>query len=450
MKNTKKDNPISPCNKLLQILAKDTLLHPDTWSQKHHYKALLDGQAKKWMANITPSQLLNRTFKEAVESIATLSEEGVFYKHFPDIIESPNYGDLWGRLANYIEINNRAIAEMHENHCKNGILSSIKLLPAIPPSAKSWANCVILSQIFPNIYGDGYNKPPSEENSIYGIKLNAGYSENIIATDIQDQISPEEQFMAFNDFAHFRGLKTGFRMVISEDQLKIARPNEQDESFCWAIKEHEELFIQECVKLMNLGFEAMFIDSAKHIGGYDCPNYAGVGGLPEYPQMQYILQQIRERSNKTSISFVGEKSSEDFQRYKNMGLTSGTAFVNPDDFESVKYWSEQCKYSREYAPGVEVSNDNDEGGRSFEERLHRIHSCLFGFYYPSDKLPSFMQMEDLFPLRYDTSTHHLMMSNPSYSTDGTPKSHFENLFSKADGKHYNHLVGELFAQALGL
>ena len=65
---------------------------------------------------------------------------------------------------------NRAIAEMVGNRTKNGILSSIKILPAIPPSAKSWANCVILSQIFPNIFGDGYNKG-NEENSIYGIKL---------------------------------------------------------------------------------------------------------------------------------------------------------------------------------------------------------------------------------------------------------------------------------------
>ena len=61
-----------------------------------------------------------------------------------------------------------------------------------------------------------------------------------------------------------------------------------------------------------------------------------------------------------------------------------------------------------------------------------------------------MQMEDLFPLRYDTNTHHLMMSNPSFSTDGTPKSHFENLFSKEDGKEYNKKVGELFSHSLNL
>jgi hypothetical protein len=61
-----------------------------------------------------------------------------------------------------------------------------------------------------------------------------------------------------------------------------------------------------------------------------------------------------------------------------------------------------------------------------------------------------MQMEDLFPLRYDTNTHHLMMSNPSYSTDGTPKSHWENLFAHDDGREYNRKVAELFTYTLNL
>lgn len=432
-------------NKLLTALGHNTTLHFDKWTQEHEY---VSGK-KKWIANILPENLLKRTVKHAVESLVTLCECDEFFKEFPDNIKSPDYGDKWGRLANYIEINNRAIAEMHGNLTKNGILSAIKLLPAIPPSAKSWANCVILSQIFPNIFGDGYNKGPFEENSIYGIKLNAGYSGNIIDWSITGKISPEEQFTAFNDLAHFHGLKTGFRTVISADQIKVCYP-EREEGFNWCNPEHQEIFINEHVKLMKLGFECIFIDSAKHIGGYECENYTGVGDLPEYGQMQYILQQIRERSGMTTLSFVGEKSTGDFERYKNLGLTSGTAFVNPDDFENVKQWSEKFKYSREYAPGIEVSNDNDNGGSRYEDRLNRINTCLFGYEYPSDKLPSFMQMEDIFPLRYDTSTHHLMMTNPSYSTDGTPESHWENLFTKDDGRAYNARVGELFANALNL
>ncbi len=433
-------------NKLLTALNENTELHYDKWTEEHQYVSGL----KKWIGNIVPSELLTRSVKQAVESIVTLCECTTFYKHFPEEILTPDYGDKWGVRANYIEINNRAIAEMHDNRTKNGILSSIKILPAIPPSAKSWANCIILSQIFPNIFGDGYNKGPFEENSIYGIKLNCGYSENIIDFDISDKISPKEQFKAFNDLAHFHGLKTGFRTVISADQIKVAHPEKDDVTFDWENEEHQELFIQSHVDLINLGFEAIFIDSAKHIGGYDMGNYTGVGALPEYHQMQYILHEIRARSGKTTLSFVGEKSTGDFKRYENLGLTSGTAFIEPDNFDEVKHWSEKLKYETNYTPGVEVSNDNDEGGRSYETRLNRINTSLFGYEYPSDKLPSFMQMEDLFPLRYDTNTHHIMMTNPSYSTDGTPQSHWENLFTKDDGRNYNKQVSELYVHAQNL
>ena len=433
-------------NKLLKSLGYEIELEKDAWSlNKQH----LSGD-KKWLANIVPSELLTRTVKQAVESLMTICQCNRFYKTFPDVIETPDYGDKWGVRANYIEINNRAIAQMDRNITKNGILSTIKLLPAIPPSAKSWANCIILSQIFPNIYGDGLNKLPHEENSIYGIKLNGGYSKNIIDFEIIDKISPEEQFCAFNDLAHFHGLKTGFRTVISADQIKVVQPDGSDITFDWNNTEHVELFVKEHTKLIDTGFEAIFIDSAKHIGGYDMANYTGVGALPTYEQMQYIIHEIRVRSGKTTLSFIGEKSTGDFKRYQNLGLTSGTAFIEPDNYDEVKHWSQSLKYENHYTPGIEVSNDNDTGGRSYEARLNRINNALFAYEYPSDKLPSFMQMEDIFPLRYDTNTHHLMMCNPSYSTDGTPQSHWENLFAKDDGREYNRKVAELFIHAQNL
>ena len=437
-------------NKLLKALNEDINLKQDEWTIERTYYSIGCYKPKKWIANVVPSELLSRGIKQAVESIVTLSESGIFYKNFPDNIETPDYGDCWGRCANYIEINNRAIAKMTGDRTCCGNISCIKLLPAIPPSAKSWANCLIISQIFPNIYGDSYNKGPFEENSIYGIKLNAGYSDNVIDYSIADKISPEEQLCAFNDLAHFRGIKTGFRMVISADQIKVAYPDKADETFNWCNSNHVELYINECVKLMNLGFESMFIDSAKHIGGYDCEHYTGVGDLPEYPQMQYILNEIRQRSGKTTICFAGEKSSDDFERYRNMGLNAGTDYITGDDFYQVRELSERLKYNRIYAPGVEIENDNYEGGITYEQRLNRINTALFAFFHASDKLPSFMQTNDIFPLRYDTNTHHIMMTNPSYSQDGTPQSHWENLFAKDDGRYYNHKVAELFAHALCL
>ncbi len=437
-------------NKLLEAFSEDKKLIYDEWTKERTYYSIGCYNSKKWVADIIPIELLNRSIKDAVNSIATLNENNIFYDLFPDEISVPDYGDNWGRLANYIELNNRAIGELlHDRSCC-GILSCIKLLPAIPPSAKSWANCLIISQIFPNIFGDSYVKLPHEENSIYGIKLNAGYSSNVISYKIADKISPEEQIRAFNDLAHFRGIKTGFRTVISADQIKVAYPDKSDEVFSWQNPEHVEMYINESVKLMNLGFEAMFIDSAKHIGGYDMGNYTGVGALPEYAQMQYILNEIRARSGKSSLSFVGEKSSDDFERYLNMGLNAGTDFITGDDFNAVRELSEKLKYNRVYAPGVEIENDNYEGGITYEQRLHRINTALFAFYRASDKLPSFMQTNDIFPLRYDTNTHHLMMSNPSYSQDGSIESHWANLFAADDGREYNRKVAELFAHALCL
>lgn len=433
-------------NKLLKILGENIRLVPDKWTIKHQFVSGM----RKWVANIVPAELLVRSIKDAVNSIMTLNQDGNFYEYFPDNIETPNYGDNWGVIANYIEINNRAIAQMTGNTCKNGLFGTIKLLPAIPPSAKSWANCIILSQIFPNIYGDGYNKPADVENSIYGIKLNTDYSKNIIDFDIADKITPSEQFKAFNDLAHFHGLKTGFRTVISADQIKVVQSDGSDIPFDWNNSEHFNLFLNSHIDLINLGFEAIFIDSAKHIGGYDMGNYTGVGALPTYEQMQYIIHEIRSRTGKTNLSFVGEKSSGDFERYKNLGLSTGTGFIDPDDFHTVRDSAISHKYSKDYSPGVEVSNDNDLGGRTYEQRLHRINNSLFAYEFPSDKLASFMQMEDLFPLRYDTNTHHLMMSNPSYSQDGTPESHWENLFAHSNGREYNKKVGELFAHSLNL
>lgn len=436
-------------NKLLKAIGETTELKKDNFSNYIAFHGISSAYNKRWLANIVPADLLKLPLKKAIEIIVTLSESGNFYKNFPNNIATPNYGDKWGRLANYIEINNRAIAVMDNGCTCSGILNCIKLLPAIPPSAKSFANCVILSQIWQNIYGDAYEKGLYEENSLYAIRLNTNYSDNIIDYSIVDKISPKEQLKAFVDLAHFRGIKAGFRNVISADQIKIAKPNQDDEIFSWHNSEHVEIYINECVKLMNLGFECMFIDSAKHIGGYDMTNYTGVGALPNYHQMQYILYEIRARSGKTDISFVGEKSSDDFERYRLMGLNAGTDFITGDDFNTVKNLSEKLKYQRDFAVGVEVTNDNNEGGLSYEQKLNRINSALFAYNYASDKLPSFMQMDDLFPLKHGITTHQLMMTNPSFSLDGSTNSHYENLFAKDDGRNYNRKAGELFAWAIG-
>ena len=126
---------INAVNKLLKAYGHNETLHYDKWSEKHKYRALNNGHLKQWISNIVPFELLERPLKKAIESIVSLCECTTFYKKFPDEIKKPNYGDKWGRHGNYIEINNRAICEMHNQRCKNGIISTIKLLPAIRQKA---------------------------------------------------------------------------------------------------------------------------------------------------------------------------------------------------------------------------------------------------------------------------------------------------------------------------
>ena len=47
--------------------------------------------------------------------------------------------------------------------------------------------------------------------------------------------------------------------------MKVCAPYKEDEVFRWSNPEHVELYIQEMVKLVNLGFEAIFVDSMPSI-----------------------------------------------------------------------------------------------------------------------------------------------------------------------------------------
>ena len=116
-------------NKFLKALGEDTNLERDAFSEYIAFHGLGDTYSKRWLANIVPADVLRLSLKEAVNIIATLSESGYFYNKFPDYIYPPDYGHNWGRLANYIEINNRAIAYMDNGCTCRGIESAIKLLP---------------------------------------------------------------------------------------------------------------------------------------------------------------------------------------------------------------------------------------------------------------------------------------------------------------------------------
>lgn len=377
-----------PVKKLYWLTSGQNIPQIDNWTNQHIYEY----GCKKWV-NACPNELLKRTPAETINSVMTLTNQ----KYIPDFITAPNIrGNNWGRYANYIEINPRAIAKYENGRISDGLLNTLKLITAIPPSANDSANCIIFSQLYPSHCGDGTTR----DETLYHINLHDGISKNLTARGLDHKMGDDEQVRAFNDLAHIMGFRTGIRMPISEGQLRVKGKN-----FSW--DEHEKAYIDACVWAIELGFDAIYFDSAKHI--IDMNGYCGIGRIPNKNQMAYILNKIREQTGRCDLAFIGEKCNDNIE-YKQMGFTAGTNWGNADDIFNVKYEAQKQKYSWDYAAGPEVSNDNDVGEISFENRFNRLYSCLFGCESKMDKLPIFMQINDIFPLSSYVNTHQLMLN----------------------------------------
>ena len=223
-------------------------------------------------------------------------------------------------------------------------------------------------------------------------------------------------------------------MLLPSGQISV-----KGEPFNWA--KHEKAYIDACIWGLELGFDAIYFDSAKHI--IDKNGYCGVGDLPNKEQMAYILYKIREQTGRNDISFIGEKC-DDRQIFKEMGFTAGTNWSNPDNIDSIKWDSEQQAFSKEYAAGVEVSNDNDTGNLDYQTRINRINNCLFGFNDINNKLPTFMQIHDFMPLSPEVNTHDLLL-RPIQKTNSESwtecERHWDKIFAGGQGadNHRNNV-----------
>jgi len=414
-----------PAKKLFWILTGRNHIYRDNETDYFTYHT---GTNKKWVT-MNPEDLLKRSPDQAIQSICTLNN----HLDIPGLVLSPNYGQKWGRRANYIEINPRTIAQTYGNTKEEGLLNTIKLLPAIPPSSKSIANCVILSELYPPMYRD--NDGQTGYGSLYTADLHSGISKTLTSKNLSrgyERMGDDEQVKAFNDLAHIRGLKTGIRMPLSEGQMTV-----QGRPFNW--NTDEKAFIDACCWAVDLGFDAIYFDSAKHVGHYDMGNYCGNGRLPEFGQMQWITSQIREKTGRQDIAFIGEKCNND-TRFNAMGLTAGNDWGRADNIDSLRYEYRQQKWNDEYAAGPIISDDNDDGSMSFEQRRHRLGNALNAHDDIGYKLPVFMQMHDLFPLTPFTNTHNEMMNSYNRSTYGDHQSQYNNTFNTSQAAK-NHRMG---------
>jgi len=422
-----------PAKKLFYILTGRNDIYEDNWTNEHLYVV----NDKKWV-NATPNELLKRTPEQAIQSICTITKPPCQYPGIPSCIMSPNYGDKWGRYANYIEINPRVLAKYSGDSISEGLFGVMKLLPGIPPSSRKGANCIVLSQLYPSISNDG----SLYDGSLYCANLHSGISKNLLSRGLYGKMGADEQVKAFNDLAHLMGFKTGIRMPLSAGQLKV-----QGRDFNWYT--HEKAYIDACIWAIELGFDSIYFDSGKHIIDYD--GYLGNGALPNDKQFAYILYEIRNKTGRQDLAFIGEKCNNDY-RYKELGLTAGTDWGKADNIDSVKYESRNQAYNREYAAGPEVSNDNDYGELNFETRLNRLNSCLWGFDNEADKLPMFMQLHDIFPLSPYSNTHELMMQpkkmNGSDAWTECEK-HWDGAFNTSpQANDYRNDVYHLFENAI--
>lgn len=424
-----------PAKKLFWILKGNNDVYEDNETKRDLYKGGNTGW-KKWVAT-RPEDLLKRTPMDAIQSICTLNKHPNCYPGIPSYIPSPNYGDKWGRRANYIEINPRTVALTEGDKKSEGLLNVMKLLPAIPPSGKSNANCIILSQLYPAMYRENDGK--TGRSSLYTVDLHSGISKNLTSDKLSrgnQKMGDDEQVKAFNDMAHLRGLKTGIRMPLSAGQMTV-----KGEPFDWY--KHEKAFIDACCWAVDLGFDAIFFDSAKHVGNWDMGNYCGVGAVPNFKQMQYITQQIREKTGRNDVALIGEKCDLN-PRFKEMGLTAGNDWGRADDFNNVMHEYDKQRWNDEYAAGPVVSDDNDRCSMPFEQRLSRIKTALNAYREPGWKLPVYMQMHDLFPLSPYSNTHDLMENGENRSTYGDVASHYNNIFntSEASRKYTSDVYNE--------
>ena len=381
-----------PVKKLYWLVSGKNNPDYDFWAESHMWQA----GDKRWLYAY-PNDLLKRTPTETINTIMTLTGQG----QIPANVVSPQIrGDRWGRYATYIEVNPRAIAQYDNGRVSDGLMQTLKLMTAIPPSSNYSPNCVVLSQLYPTPWGDG----TTQDGGLYRVDLHRGISKNLTSRGLDHKMGDDEQVRAFNELAHLMGFKTGFRMPISSGQIKI-----KGRDFSW--QHDEKAYIDACVWAIELGFDAIYFDSAKHI--VDMDGYCG-------------------------LAFIGEKCYPRSD-YPEMGLTAGTHWGRPENIESVKWESDSQSWARDYAAGPEVSNDNDYGELSFEDRLNRLNSCLFGYNSRENKIPAYLQMNDIFPLSPYTNTHELMEYAKELSSPGAwseCERHWDGIFRTDDAARW--------------
>ena len=175
-----------PAKKLFWHITGRNDVYEDNWTNEHLYQV----GNKKWV-NAYPNDILKRSMEQTLQSICTLTKPPLQYPGIPSYIPSPRIGgyesDKWGRHANYIEINPRLVAKYENGRISEGLFGVLKLITAIPPSARSFANCIVISQLYPTIYGDG----TTHDSGLYCANLHEGISKNLTVPGLNGKMGDD-------------------------------------------------------------------------------------------------------------------------------------------------------------------------------------------------------------------------------------------------------------------
>jgi len=326
-----------------------------------------------------------------------------------------DFGDKWGVKANYFIIPTTFIYGL------NGVT---RLIPTIPPSRNGTATCMILYGVF---------APYDLQSSHYCWDLCRGLDPDLICPDPVDgqQFTGDVNLhiQTVCDLAHARGLKIGFSMRTSEQQMRFG-----DRQFSWQSDWDVRGYIEAAKNLVNLGMDAIYLD---------CAFLAGGGGewIP-YGRLQEVTSAIRSETERGgSVAILGEGCDRNWGHWKYAGITAGfhedVTKIDTDgnfffhDRRAAEIAAEQ-DWTDEYRSGWHTRVDNDFGTHDWVLRTGVSHALTR--QGGVSKVPGMMSLTDFYLLD-DTNIHYLIEGNSRW--DHSWKWH--GFFQESDAAYQQRL-----------
>jgi hypothetical protein len=332
--------------------------------------------ARKWLFK-RPWDLLRMPLRDTCCVIEKMCVDQTNFSAIND-----GYGDNWGSKANYVVVPTSFVYGL------NGVM---RLIPTIPPSRNGTASCMILY---------GVLAPYQMEPSHYCWDINRGLDPDLICADPIEgrQITNDVNLYvrAVCELAHARGIKIGFSMRTSSEQMWFG-DGDNNERFCWNNDRHFDAYVHAAKNLVDLGMDAIYLD---------CAFLSGHGGqwIPLNRLHDFTRAIHCETARGHQVAILGEGCDRNWQHWKNLGLTAGfhedvTAGLDP---YAIRRIAEEQAHNDQYRSGWHTRVDNDFGTSDYTIRtgVSRALTLQEGV----SKVPGMVSLTDMYML-HDTNIH---------------------------------------------